>query len=194
MSMSRDGLMPKRFGKIHPRFQTPGFSTIVTGIIVAIPSLFVESAIMTDLTSIGTLFAFVLVCGGVLMLPRAEKSAEKKFNLPYINAQWIVLALFFVFLYGFRERLGDAIVNIVDDTREQILFLLFVIMFAAITIFSFTKKLSLIPVLGMICCLYLMIEIPTSSWIVFFGWMAFGLVIYFLYGYWKSKLSLKFKV
>jgi amino acid transporter len=188
MSMSRDGLMPKRFGKIHPKFQTPGFSTIVTGIIVAIPSLFLESAIMTDLTSIGTLFAFVLVCGGVLMLPRAEKSPQKKFNLPYINGQWIIMPLFFVFLYGFHERLTDAIVNIVDDTREQILFLLFVIMFAAITIFSFTRKLSLIPVLGMICCLYLMIEIPTSSWIVFFGWMAFGLIIYFVYGFWKSKI------
>src|SRR5688572_14783258 len=188
MSMSRDGLMPKRFGKIHPRFQTPGFATIVTGVIVAIPSLFLESAIMTDLTSIGTLFAFVLVCGGVLMLPPKEKSAEKKFNLPYINGQWIVMLLFFVFLYGFRARLGEAIVNLRHDTQDQILFILFDISFAAITVFSFTKKLSLIPVLGMTCCLYLMIEIPTSSWLVFFGWMAFGLVFYFLYGYWKSKL------
>ncbi|HEX6224613.1 MAG TPA: amino acid permease [Chryseolinea sp.] len=189
MSMSRDGLMPKRFGKIHPRFQTPGFSTIITGIIVAIPSLFVESAIMTDLTSIGTLFAFVLVCGGVLLLPPKQKSAEKKFNLPYINSQWIVVPLFFIFLYSFRSRLGEAIVNLAHDTQDQILFILFVIIFAAITLISFTKKLSLIPVLGMICCLYLMIEIPTSSWLVFFGWMAFGLVIYFLYGYWKSKLA-----
>ena len=189
MSMSRDGLMPKRFGKIHPRFQTPGFSTIVTGILVAIPSLFIESTIMTDLTSIGTLFAFVLVCGGVLLLPKKEKSAEKKFNLPYINGQWIVMPLFFMFLYGFRERLGEAVVNITNDTQDQILFLIFIVIFAAITIIAFTKKLSLIPVLGMICCLYLMIEIPTSSWIVFFGWMVFGLAIYFLYGYWKSKLS-----
>ncbi|WP_276366442.1 amino acid permease [Chryseolinea sp. H1M3-3] len=189
MSMSRDGLMPKRFGKIHPRFHTPGFSTIVTGIIVAIPSLFIESTIMTDLTSIGTLFAFVLVCGGVLLLPLKEKSPEKKFNLPYINGQWIVMLLFSIFVFTFRSRLGDAITNLADDTQDQILFVLFVIMFATISIFSFTKKLSLIPVLGMICCLYLMIEIPTSSWIVFFGWMAFGLVFYFLYGYWKSKLA-----
>jgi amino acid transporter len=189
MSMSRDGLMPKRFGKIHPRFQTPGFSTIVTGIIVAIPSLFIESGIMTDLTSIGTLFAFALVCGGVLMLPKKERSAGQKFHLPFINGQWIVMPLFFLFLYAFRERLGDAIVNVGHDTQEQNLFLLFIVIFATITIFSFTKKLSLIPVLGMICCLYLMIEIPTNSWIVFFCWMGFGLVFYFLYGYWKSKLS-----
>jgi amino acid transporter len=189
MSMSRDGLMPKRFGKIHPRFQTPGFSTIVTGIIVAIPSLFVESAIMTDLTSIGTLFAFVLVCGGVLMLPRMQKSAEKKFNLPYINGQWIVAPLFLFFVFIFSSRLGEALANINQDTQEDILFILFVIVFAIIAIISFIKKLSLIPVLGMVCCLYLMIEIPTSSWMVFFGWMAFGLIFYFLYGYWKSKLA-----
>jgi APA family basic amino acid/polyamine antiporter len=47
----------------------------------------------------------------------------------------------------------------------------------------------LIPVLGMLCCLYLMIEIPARSWLVFFGWMAFGLIVYFCYGYWKSKLA-----
>jgi amino acid transporter len=189
MSMSRDGLMPKRFGKIHPRFQTPGFSTIVTGIIVAIPSLFVESAIMTDLTSIGTLFAFVLVCGGVLMLPRQERSAEKRFNLPYINSQWIMGPLFVIFIIMFWGRLTEALANIFDDTQEQILFVIFVIIFLVIAIISFTRKLSLIPVLGMVCCLYLMIEIPTSSWIVFFGWMLFGLLFYFSYGYWKSKLA-----
>lgn len=189
MSMSRDGLMPKRFGKIHPKFQTPGFSTIVTGIIVAIPSLFVEGTLMTDLTSIGTLFAFVLVCGGVLMLPRQEKSAVKKFNLPYINGQWIVSCLFVIFIYFFYKRLTDSVVNLFTETHEQMLFFLFVLIFGVITVATFIKKLSLIPVLGMVCCLYLMIEIPTSSWIVFFGWMAFGLVLYFCYGYWKSKLA-----
>jgi basic amino acid/polyamine antiporter, APA family len=189
MSMSRDGLMPKRFGKIHPKYQTPGFSTIVTGVIVAIPSLFIESTIMTDLTSIGTLFAFVLVCGGVLLLPKKGKSPEKKFSLPYINGQWIVPVLFVVFLYGFSDRLKNSIVNLDHDSQQQILFVLFVLLFAIIAFFSFRKKLSLIPVLGMSCCLYLMIEIPTSSWIVFFGWMAFGLIIYFCYGYWKSKLA-----
>jgi APA family basic amino acid/polyamine antiporter len=139
MSMSRDGLMPKRFSKIHPKFQTPGFSTIVTGIIVAIPSLFVESAIMTDLTSIGTLFAFVLVCGGVLLLPKTEKSPEKKFNLPYINGQWIVGVLFFIFLFSFRERLGDALVNFSNSSQDQILFVLFALAFAVIAVFSFLK-------------------------------------------------------
>ncbi len=70
MSMSRDGLLPKQFAKVHPKYKTPSFATIVTGFLVAVPSLFIPSAIVTDLTSIGTLFAFVLVCFGVLILPK----------------------------------------------------------------------------------------------------------------------------
>jgi amino acid transporter len=58
-----------------------------------------------------------------------------------------------------------------------------------ITIRTVTRKLSLIPILGMLFCLYLMIEIPARSWLVFFGWMALGLAIYFSYGYRKSKLA-----
>lgn len=188
MSMSRDGLMPKRFGKIHPKYQTPAFATIVTGVIVAIPALFIESGLMTDLTSIGTLFAFAVVCGGVLVLPAREKTTEKRFNLPYINGQWIVPILFIVFVYGFRERIVGSVTNFTHESHQEILFFIFIIMTMTITIFSFLRKLSLIPVLGMLCCLYLMIEIPARSWIAFFGWMVFGLVIYFCYGYWKSRL------
>ncbi len=189
MAMSRDGLMPKRFGDVHPKFQTPAFSTVITGIIVAIPSLFVESGLMTDLTSIGTLFAFAIVCGGVLLLPEKEKSSEKRFNLPYINGQFIVPILFIVFVYFFRERVISSVLEFSRESHQEILFLIFMLMAATITIYSFLRKLSLIPVLGMLCCLYLMIEIPAKSWIVFFGWMGFGLAIYFSYGYWKSKLA-----
>ena len=188
MSMSRDGLMPSRFGRIHPRFQTPGFATIVTGIIVAIPALLIESALMTDLTSIGTLFAFAIVCGGVLLLPPREKGA-KGFTLPYVNGQWIVPVLFIVFLYAFRVRFIEATTNLTHEAHQEILFLIFIAVSAVITLFTFLQKLSLIPILGMMCCLYLMIEIPARSWLVFFGWMAFGLIMYFCYGYWKSKLA-----
>src|SRR5665213_2327220 len=68
MSMSRDGLMPPAFSRISKRYRTPGFATIVTGFLVGIPVLMVDDKLMTDLTSIGTLFAFVLVCSGVLYL------------------------------------------------------------------------------------------------------------------------------
>lgn len=62
--------------KIHPKYHTPSFSTLVTGVIVGLGALFIESGLVTDLTSIGTLFAFVLVSGGVLFLPRLVKEKE----------------------------------------------------------------------------------------------------------------------
>lgn len=190
MSMSRDGLLPSAFSKIHPKFHTPSFATIVTGFFVAIPALFVEISIVTDLTSIGTLFAFVLVCAGVLNLPKAErKPGESRFRLPYINGRWIVPVLFVIFFYGYRERIYLAFANISHEAHQEILFIIFLVLAAWITIRTIIKKLSLIPVLGMLCCLYLMIEIPAKSWLVFFGWMTLGLIIYFGYGYRKSKLK-----
>jgi amino acid transporter len=190
MSMSRDGLLPKRFSKIHPKFQTPSFATIMTGFLVAIPALFVDIGIVTDLTSIGTLFAFVLVCAGVLNLPRIEKvPGDKKFRLVYINGRWIVAVLLLVFLYAYRGRIGDAISNIQHESHQEVLFLVFLLVAFGIAIMTFIRKLSLIPVLGMLFCLYLMIEIPARSWLVFFGWMTLGLTIYFSYGYRKSKLA-----
>ncbi|MGZ8537829.1 MAG: APC family permease, partial [Flavisolibacter sp.] len=86
MSMSRDGLLPEAFQKIHAKFKTPSFATIITGLIVGIPILFTDKTFVLDFTSIGTLFAFVLVCGGVLLIPRREK-IPGKFHLPYINAK-----------------------------------------------------------------------------------------------------------
>jgi amino acid transporter len=67
MSMSRDGLLPKRFSRIHPKYKTPSYATVVTGFVVAIPALFLNLTMVTDLCSIGTLFAFVLVCAGVFL-------------------------------------------------------------------------------------------------------------------------------
>ena len=77
MSMSRDGLLPKSFGKIHRRYKTPSYATIVSGLLVGILVLFVDDKLMTDLTSIGTLFAFVLVSGGVSALTPDPKTGWK---------------------------------------------------------------------------------------------------------------------
>lgn len=189
MSMSRDGLLPKKFAQIHPKYHTPGFATIITGVIVAIPALFIEGGIVTDLTSIGTLFAFVLVCGGVLLLPPKTQSDDNKFRLPYINGKWIVPALLIVFMYFFSERVGNAMTHIGNEAYQEILFLIFIGIAVVIAILTFLRNYSLIPILGMMCCLYLMIEIPVKSWFVFFIWMAVGLSVYFMYGYKNSKLS-----
>lgn len=188
MSMSRDGLLPKKFQKIHPKYLTPSFATIVTGVIVAIPALFIQSNFMTNMTSIGTLFAFVLVSGGVLLLPRLKKEPGK-FRLPYINGQFIVPILFGLFIYLFRTRTSTAFENIANENHQEILFLIFLVIASVLSVLTFLRKYSLIPILGVLFCLYLMIEIPTESWIAFFGWMIFGLAIYFSYGYKKSKLA-----
>jgi APA family basic amino acid/polyamine antiporter len=88
MAMSRDGLLPKKFAEIHPKYKTPAFSTLITGLVVGIPIFFTTPKFVLDFTSIGTLFAFVLVCGGVLILPRNMDAKEKgKFKMPYINAK-----------------------------------------------------------------------------------------------------------
>jgi amino acid transporter len=188
MAMSRDGLLPKSFGKISPKYRTPGFSTIISGLLVGGLVLFVDDKLMTDLTSIGTLFAFALVSGGVLLLPFRKKE-NGKFQLPYINSKWIMPALFILFVYMTRDRLHGAVLHLNDEGYQEILFIVFIVLAGLLSIFSFLKNYSLIPVLGVICCLYLMIEIPAKSWLVFFGWMTLGLTFYYFYGYNKSRLA-----
>jgi amino acid transporter len=190
MSMSRDGLLPKKFAQVHPRFGTPSFATIVTGLLVGIPSLFVASSTMTDLTSIGTLFAFVLVCFGVLVLPRMAKEAgSSAFRLPYLNGQFIIPAIVAVFVYFSMNRISDAFTNYATEGFQEILFLLFIFIAIVTGVLSFVRKYSVIPVVGALCCLYLMIEIPAISWMWFFIWMGIGLTIYFFYSRRRSKLA-----
>jgi amino acid transporter len=193
MSMSRDGLLPKRFSKLSRKYKTPAFATLITGVLVGVPVLFVDDKLMTDLTSIGTLFAFVLVCGGVLFLPKIEKKVGK-FKIPYINGKFIVALLVGLFILLFRQRLVDACYNIKAEDYQEVLLLMFTMAAMVIAVLSFLYNYSLIPVLGALCCMYLMIEIPPQSWKVFFGWMAIGLSIYFLYGYRKSRLAPESKV
>lgn len=290
MSMSRDGLLPKAFSKIHPKYNTPYFSTIITGILVAVPALVMERDVMTDLTSIGTLAAFVIVSAGVLFLPPRVLTNEKGFTLPYFNGRWVVPVLAILFFWIFSSRIATAIdykllgkqvadqptlggnyvpseveieqlnnavtlpaleitsieegsllddlgfevgdkifrlndsliqntqrleelvkavpkeadmtINFVRGNKEQaanlykgtteIFFLIFTfIILPFVTLVTFIRKFSLIPVLGVLFCSYLLIEIPAQSWIWFMIWLAIGLAIYFLYGYRKSKLAVE---
>src|SRR5205085_4076882 len=99
MSMSRDGLLPPIFSRIHPKYKTPSFSTILTGLVVGIPALFLNLDVVIALTSIGTLFAFVLVCGGVLILEQQPNRPESKFKVPYINSKYIISALYIISVF-----------------------------------------------------------------------------------------------
>ncbi len=188
MSMSRDKLLPKAFSKIHPKYKTPWFSTIITGIIVAVPSLFMGSGLMTQLTSIGTLFAFVLVSGGVLLLPRLDKNASGKFRLPYIDGRYPIIVLYAAFLWVFHGRLETVLSHLSTSGLQEILFLVFTLLTTGLSLATVIRKYSLIPVLGVLFCAYLLIEIPAIAWTWFFAWMGIGLLIYFMYGYKRSAL------
>lgn len=186
MSMSRDGLLPKVFSRIHPKYQTPSFSTIVTGFVVGVPALFLNLTVVTDLTSIGTLFAFVLVCGGVLLLPR-EEAVKGKFHLPYINSQWIAPLIYIICMAFFWKQFTGLFSG--ENLHQKFPFFLFILLSTSLTILAFIKKLSLIPVLGLLSCFYLMAELTYDSWIRFLVWLIAGLVIYFTYSYKNSVLG-----
>ncbi len=263
MSMSRDGLLPKRFSKIHPKYKTPSFATIVVGFVVAVPALFMNLTMVTDLCSIGTLFAFVLVCAGVLVLQNKKDIPRGKFKTPYVNSKYIMPLLLIVtivlsFTYNKEatihfltneKQLNDAstivtslnenqINNIkthitasdslnlfnsnndletymsaLDESKyaslinelpieenlkfesgfslfkHKIPMWIFILISLGLTIWAFKENLSLIPMLGLISCLYMMAELGVSNWIGFGIWLSIGLLIYFLYSKKNSKLN-----
>jgi basic amino acid/polyamine antiporter, APA family len=131
-SMSRDGLLPRVFAKLHPKYKTPYVGTILTGLFVAVFAAFANIAEVVDLTNIGTLFAFVLVSLGVIVLRRQEPERKRPFRVPGV---------------------------------------------------PFT------PLISVAACLYLMLQLPRITWIRFGIWLLAGLVIYFLYGMWHSRLA-----
>jgi amino acid transporter len=312
MAMSRDGLLPKIFSSIHPKFHTPWFSTIITALVVAIPALFMNLTEVTDLASIGTLFAFVVVCAGVLFKDKEFKESGTRF-VPYISAQILLPVLLlltgFLLVYfsgisalneknnprsnevkisaetlstidevnpntlsaldlknltnpavyseglgvftnffsvstdsknleiditgattkkvtktDYKDKViitapsGEKIITPTSDEQQitvtapdgekvfkikaveekeswlsafshKIPMIFFIIIAALLLILSITKKLSLIPILGLLLCLYLMTELGVTNWLRFGIWLLVGLVIYGLYGYRNSHLN-----
>ena len=130
-AMARDGLLPKWAAKIHPRTRIPWATTLLTGVFVALWSLVGDSGETYDLTNIGTLFAFILVSIGVLVLRHKEPERPRPFRVPMV---WPV---------------------------------------------------CLLSAAG---CLYIMTGLPHQAWVRFCVWLAVGLVLYLLYGFWHSTL------
>jgi APA family basic amino acid/polyamine antiporter len=311
MAMSRDGLLPRIFSSIHPKFHTPWFATIITALVVAIPALFMNLTEVTDLASIGTLFAFVVVCAGVLFKEKEFRESGTRF-VPYISAQILLpvlllltafllvyfsgvsalndksnpkgnevkisaetlstidednpnavssldaktfttpavysegLALFTDFFsvstdskkleidisgpnikkvmaVDYKDKIiiaapsGDRVVTPTSDEQKitvvapdgekvfkikateekeswlsafshKIPMIFFIVIAALLLVLSITKKLSLIPILGLLLCLYLMTELGVTNWLRFGVWLLIGLVIYGFYGYRNSHL------
>jgi amino acid transporter len=143
MTMSRDGLLPKKFSKIHPKYKTPGFATIVTGFVVGFPMFFTDENFILDFTSIGTLFAFVLVCGGVLMLPSQKGTQEGeptkgRFRLPYINAKYIfpgiIISIFTFLIIQFPTFFTETIFLKGENYAQSIPMLCFFIICLVMTV------------------------------------------------------------
>jgi basic amino acid/polyamine antiporter, APA family len=198
MSMSRDGLLPRAFSRIHPKFKTPSFATIITGLVVAIPSLFMNLTEVTDLTSIGTLFAFVVVCSGVLILNNKGNKPVSRYQVPFINSRYILLPLLIIiFTFHIRNNQDywrgffslNTGGNLVIFIMDKIPMLFFIGASAMVGWYSLVKKISLIPVLGLLSCLFLMTKLGHSNWLRFLIWLGVGLLIYFLYSRHRSKLN-----
>jgi len=131
-AMSRDQLLPAGVSKVHPKFRTPYITTIITCVIVAIVAAFVPIQILGEMTSIGTLFAFVVVSLAVIVLRLKRPEATRPFRVPF----------------GY-----------------------------------------VIPVLGVLSCLYLMVSLSVMTWVRFLGWLDIGMVIYWFYGRTHSPLA-----
>lgn len=194
MAMSRDGLLPEIFSRIHAKFHTPWFATIITGIVVAIPCLFMNLSEVTELSSIGTLFAFVLVCAGVLKLHyRPSESYSPGFKVPYINGKWVVMPALMLLSIWITVKAPEVWTELLPNAEEafyeKVPIWVFAVSALTLGVLSFWKNLSLIPVLGLMSCLYLMSKVPHESWWRFLIWLSIGLVVYYLYGRRKSKLA-----
>ncbi len=194
-AMSRDGLLPKRFSTIHQKYKTPGFATIITGIAVGVPILFTDKSFILDFTSIGTIFAFVLVNGGILLMPRKQK-LKGRFHMPYVNSKYIFAPLFFTVAAGFyywQPEFFHQLTHWSDPLEGE--FRLSVCIYLLINVvlcyLSITRNLSLIPLLGLTSCLYLLTGMTHNNWLWFGIWFAIGLLIYFFYGMRNSKLEQK---
>jgi amino acid transporter len=200
MSMSRDGLLPPIFARIHPKYKTPSFSTILTGVVVGVPALFMNLNEVVNLTSVGTLFAFVLVCGGILKLQADNNRPPSKYKTPYINSKWVIGLLFIgtviALQYGTKGGISQFFspYKEVDGKevwvlREKVPYYFFAVVFVVTSVLAFLKNLSLIPVMGFLCCSYLLCESGTSNWERFLIWLVVGLALYFVYGRTHSKLA-----
>ena len=206
MSMSRDGLLPPVFQKIHHKFKTPSFSTIITGLVVGIPIIFTDKTFVLDFTSIATLFAFLLVCGGILLIPRKEK-IPGRFQMPYVNAQIIfplivVIAAvtaqwlsktYFADIINFDFSKNEDVISgkesYISAAMPNISLIVFWVLMVILAVLAFMKKFSLIPLMGVSTCAYLLTGMSLSNWVWFIGWLGLGLIVYFSYGYRKSVLA-----
>jgi APA family basic amino acid/polyamine antiporter len=131
-TMARDGLLPRVFSTVHPKFKTPYINTILVGVITAVAAGFFDINVLGDMTSVGTLAAFAIVCLSVIYLRRTAPQLPRGFSVPFY---------------------------------------------------------PVLPVLGILSCLYLITTVPWNVLVFFLWYMAGGVVLYFVYGIHNSNLQ-----
>lgn len=185
MNMSRDGLLPKALSKIHPVYKTPSVATVLTGFSIVLPLLFLDLKQVVDLTSIGTLFAFLIVCAGIWL--KKDTTKKDSFTVPYLNGRYLLPLIMLPILYlYFQTILSESNFNL-----EQIpIYACMLAMLLAI-IYGSVRNLSLIPGVGVCLNLLLLSTMHHENWIRFIIWLVVGLVVYFGYGRKHSVLVLK---
>jgi APA family basic amino acid/polyamine antiporter len=192
-SMSRDGLLPPLFAAVHPRYRTPHITTMWTGAFVAFFGAFASLDEIIELTNIGTLFAFVLVCLGVMILRVREPARPRPFRMP-----WLPLLPVWA---GMLLYLPGGIIKAEDwGARLEYLFLFAIaatgMIFSVIGIAALLRRRTVPDLVrtefclaGIASCVYLMRGLPALTWWRFLGWLAIGLFIYSLYGVRHSRLA-----
>lgn len=172
-SMARDGLLPPLFYKVHPKFRTPWISTILTGVFVAGFAAVASLDEMVDLTNIGTLFAFILVCAGIIVLKKKDPNRPRPFTVPS-GWKWTIplYILFAVGVFLFQLPIVWTVILLV----------------VVAAIFALCRN-HIFPVLGIISCLYLIYFLPPTSWLRFAAWLNLGFVIFVGYGSVHSRLT-----
>lgn len=133
-SMSKDGLIPSVFSEVNSKYHTPAKSNLLFMVFVSLFAAFVPGSVVGEMTSIGTLFAFILVSIGVLVMRKTLPNAPRAFKTPFV---------------------------------------------------------PIVPILGIVTCLFMMVFLPLDTWIRLFVWLAIGMVIYFGYSIKHSKLQKK---
>ena len=192
-SMSRDGLLPKLFAAVHPRYRTPHVTTIWTGTFVGFFAAFASLDEIIELTNIGTLFAFVLVCVGIMVLRHTDPGRRRPFKTPWIPLLpiWALVLWFLPPVLLAAEDWGSRMENLVV--------LLIALLGAAFSVVGIAAKIKgrRVPELvktefalaGVASCIWLMRGLPAVTWWRFIGWLALGSVIYTLYGQRHSRLN-----
>ncbi|HEV8712486.1 MAG TPA: amino acid permease, partial [Candidatus Binatia bacterium] len=172
-AMARDGLLPPIFRAVHPRFRTPYVSTIVTGVFVASFAAIASIDEMVDLTNIGTLFAFILVCAGIIVLRITDPARPRPFRVP--GGWGWTLILYTGFACGL-------LLCPLSWTCTALILTLSAALFVV-------GRNHILPVLGICSCLYLVYYLPPASWLRFAAWLNCGFVIYASYGVVHSRLT-----